>query len=160
MKMSVMERLTLTPKEQGRIQVLNGVNTGEVTVEVAAELMRVSMRHAWRLLAAYREEGAAALAHGNRGRKPSTTTDTDTQQHVREMAQGPTHFSWTTTALRSRRGWGHAPADSAGTMTESALGATSMTVGVEATRSPSAQMDRGAADSISMRRACRMETLG
>ena len=89
MKMSVMERLTLTPKEQGRIQVLNGVNTGEVTVEVAAELMGVSMRHAWRLLAAYREEGAAALAHGNRGRKPATTTDTGARQRVREMALGP-----------------------------------------------------------------------
>ena len=47
------------------------------------------MRHAWRLLAAYREEGAAALAHGNRGRKPATTTDADTQQHVRELALGP-----------------------------------------------------------------------
>ncbi len=83
-----MEGLTLTTQEQSRIRVLNGVNTGEVTVGVAAGLMGVSERHAWRLLAAYREEGAAAIAHGNRGRKPSTTTDTDTQQRVRELAEG------------------------------------------------------------------------
>ena len=83
-----MERLTLTTKEQSRIRVLNGVNAGEVTVGVAAGLMEVSERQAWRLLAAYREEGAAAISHGNRGRKPSTTTDTGTQQRVLELAEG------------------------------------------------------------------------
>ena len=83
-----MEGLTLTTREQRRIQVLNGVTVGEVTVGVAAGLMGVSERHAWRLLAAYRKEGASAIAHGNRGRKPSTTTDTDTQQRVRELAEG------------------------------------------------------------------------
>ena len=56
---------------------------------VAAELMGVSERHAWRLLAAYRKEGASAIAHDNRGRKPSTTTDTGTQQRIRELAEGP-----------------------------------------------------------------------
>ena len=84
-----MKGLMLTTREQKRIQVLNGVTAGEVTVEVAAALMEVSERHAWRLLAGYRKEGASAIAHGNRGRKPSTTTDTDTQQRVRELAEGP-----------------------------------------------------------------------
>lgn len=84
-----MRGLMLTKKEQSRIQVLNGVIAGEVTVEQAAGLMGVSERHAWRLLAAYREEGAAAIAHGNRGRKPTTTTDTSTQRRVRELAEGP-----------------------------------------------------------------------
>ena len=72
-----MEGLTLTTKEQKRIQVLNGVKAGDVTMGVAAEVMGVSERHGWRLLAAYREKGAAAIAHGNRGRKPETTTDTE-----------------------------------------------------------------------------------
>ena len=79
----------MTTREQTRIQVLNGVLDGEVTVGVAAGLMGVSERHAWRLLAGYRKEGASAIAHGNRGRKPSTTTDTPTRQRVRELAQGP-----------------------------------------------------------------------
>ena len=56
---------------------------------VAAQLMGVSERHVWRLLAAYRKEGASAIAHGNRGRRPSTTTDTPTRQRVRELAEGP-----------------------------------------------------------------------
>ena len=83
-----MRGLTLTTKEQSRIQVLNGVIEGQVTVVEAAGLMGVSERHAWRLLAAYREEGAVAVAHGNRGRKPSTTTCPSTQQRVMELAKG------------------------------------------------------------------------
>ena len=84
-----MRGLTLTTKEQSRIQVLNGVIEGKVTVAKAAGLMGVSERHAWRLLAAYREEGPSAVAHGNRGRKPATTTCPETQQKVMELAEGP-----------------------------------------------------------------------
>ena len=51
--------------------------------------MGVSQRHGWRLLAAYRKEGPAAVAHGNRGRKPATTTCPRTQQKVMELAEGP-----------------------------------------------------------------------
>ena len=36
--------------------------------------MGVSARHTRRILAAYSKEGAAALAHGNRGRRPANAT--------------------------------------------------------------------------------------
>lgn len=84
-----MRGLRLTDREQRRTQVLNGVLDGEVTVDVAAGLMGVSERHAWRLLAAYRKEGATAIAHGNRGMKPSTATSPETMQTVRQLAEGP-----------------------------------------------------------------------
>ena len=84
-----MKGLTLTTKEQSRIQVLNGVMEGKVTVAKASGLMGVSQRHGWRLLAAYRKEGPAAVAHGNRGRKPATTTCPRTQQKVMELAEEP-----------------------------------------------------------------------
>ena len=58
-------------------------------VAKASGLMGVSERHGWRLLAAYRKEGPAAVAHGNRGRKPMTTTCPRTQQKVMELAEGP-----------------------------------------------------------------------
>ena len=58
-------------------------------VAKASGLMGVSERHGWRLLAAYRKEGPAAVAHGNRGRKPATTTCPRTQQRVMELAEGP-----------------------------------------------------------------------
>ena len=79
----------MTTKKQSRIPVLNGVMEGKVGVAQAAGLMGVSQRHGWRLLAAYREKGAAAVAHGNRGRKPATTTCPRTQQRVMELAKGP-----------------------------------------------------------------------
>ncbi len=79
----------MTTKEQARIQVLNGVMEGKVSVAEASGLMGVSERHTWRLLAAYRGEGPAAVAHGNRGRKPPTTTCPQTRQEVRELTEGP-----------------------------------------------------------------------
>jgi len=45
----------------------------------AAKVMGVSERQGWRILAAYRKEGAAALAHGNRSRTPTNTTPLDIQ---------------------------------------------------------------------------------
>ena len=56
-------------------------------------LMGVSERHGWRLLAAYREEGSAAVAHGSRGeeacnhRKPGDTTEGDGAPALRPVAQ-------------------------------------------------------------------------
>ena len=64
-----METLTLTQKEQARLQVLNSLLAEHMTLDQAATLMGVSARHTRRILAAYRREGAAALAHGNRGQK-------------------------------------------------------------------------------------------
>ena len=69
-----MKGLTLSTKEQNRLHVLNGVLERQWTVAGAAQLLGVSERHTWRVLAAYREEGAAALAHGNRNRPPFNAT--------------------------------------------------------------------------------------
>ena len=47
-----------------------------MTLDQAATLMGVSSRHTRRILAAYRKKGAAALAHGHRGRRaPNTTSE-------------------------------------------------------------------------------------
>ena len=69
-----MENVTLTPKEQSRLQVLNSLAAEHMTLDQAAELMGVTSRHTRRILAAYREHGAAALAHGHRGRRPVNAT--------------------------------------------------------------------------------------
>ena len=66
-----MKGLTLNQREQTRLEILNHVLQGLLRVHEAAVLLGVSERQAWRLLAAYRKEGAAALAHGNRGRPAS-----------------------------------------------------------------------------------------
>ena len=64
----------MNPKEQTRLQVLNSLLAEHMTLDQAATLMGVSPRHTRRILAAYREKGAAALAHGHRGRKAPNAT--------------------------------------------------------------------------------------
>ena len=64
----------MTQKEQTRLQVLNSFLTEHIALDQAAELMGVSPRHTRRILAAYQERGAAALAHGHRGRRPANAT--------------------------------------------------------------------------------------
>ena len=66
--------MTLSQREQARLQVLNSLLAEHMTMEQASTLMGVSTRHTRRILAAYRKEGAAAIAHGNRGRSPANAT--------------------------------------------------------------------------------------
>ena len=61
--MSVMKGLALSAKEQSRLQVLNAVIAGQWSMAEAAQVMGVSVRHGWRLIAAYRKDGAASYAH-------------------------------------------------------------------------------------------------
>ena len=74
--------LTLSKKEQNRLVVLNGVEKGKMVIREAAEILGISERQGWRLLAAYRKEGAAGLAHGNRGRKPVHTLGEEIREQV------------------------------------------------------------------------------
>ena len=67
------ERVTLNRKEHKRLIMLNQVEAGYATAGEVAETLGLPLRHMRRLLAAYRKEGAAALAHGNRGRKSHNT---------------------------------------------------------------------------------------
>ena len=83
-----MRGLTLSSKEQNRLQVLNAVISGQWWMSEAAQVMGVSERHGWRLLAAYRREGAAGLVHKNRGHKPPNATPTETQQQAVSLARG------------------------------------------------------------------------
>lgn len=78
--------LTLTQQEQGRLQTLNLVLEGGIGVLEAAGILGLSARQAWRIMAAYRREGAAALTHGNRGCRPANATSEETRQRVISLA--------------------------------------------------------------------------
>ena len=94
-----MEGLTLSTKEQHRLQILNGVLQRYWTMQEEAPLLGVSERQGWRLLAAYRREGARGLVHKNRGRLPPNATPEAIQQQVvalaRERYQGINHTQLT-----------------------------------------------------------------
>ena len=82
-----MENVTLKPKEQTRLQVLNSLLAEQMTLDQASTLMGISPRHTRRILALYREEGAAALAHGLRGRKPANAIPETTRSRVVHLAR-------------------------------------------------------------------------
>ena len=64
----------MTQKEQARLQVLNSLLAEHMTLDQAGTLMGVTNCHTKGILAAYRELGAAAVAHGHRGRRPTNAT--------------------------------------------------------------------------------------
>jgi len=74
------EMVTLSGKGQKRAVVLGKIDRQEVTAEEAAQVLGMSLRQVRRLLAGYRQDGPAALAHGNRGRKPAHTLDPATRR--------------------------------------------------------------------------------
>ena len=82
-----MENVTLNHKEQSRLQILNSLLSEHMALDQAAMLMGVSTRHTRRLLAAYREEGAAALAHGHRGRRAPNATPDSIRAEVLHLAR-------------------------------------------------------------------------
>ena len=94
-------------REQARSQVLNTVLEHHLSIRQAAEIMGVSERHTKRLLAAYRKEGVAALAHGNRGRRPHNAVPEAAAAAVVKLASdgyaGANH-SHLTELLREREG--------------------------------------------------------
>jgi transposase len=81
------EQVTLNRKEQKRAMVLTTVIEGGVTVQQAGEVLGLSVRHVRRLKAAYMREGPAALAHGNRGRRPAHALEDALRRRVVELAQ-------------------------------------------------------------------------
>ena len=69
--------------------------------------MRVSERHTRRILAAYREEGAAALAHGHRGRRAPNTTSEKVKSlvmHLTKTRYSETNHTHLSELLREREG--------------------------------------------------------
>jgi len=81
-----MDKVTLNNKEQKRLIVLNEVLSGRLTGS-AAELLGLSLRQTRRLLSAYRQAGAAGLAHGNRGREPANKVSPVVAEAVVRLAK-------------------------------------------------------------------------
>jgi len=77
MKGAVLPLEGLNAKEQKRLMVFNRMMGG---------VLGLSVRQVRRLLARYRKEGAAALAHGNRGRSPYNKLDDGVRARVADLA--------------------------------------------------------------------------
>ena len=81
------DRITLTRSEQRRLLVLNHLLSGALVNSQAANLLGISIRQIRRLRRGYEEQGAAAIAHGNRGRRPIHALVPAVIEQVVELAQ-------------------------------------------------------------------------
>ncbi len=83
--------VTLNNKEQKRLLVLNEVMAGRMTELHADEMLGVTLRPTRRMVARYRREGAAGLAHSNRGRMPVNKISEAIESAILELAKGEYH---------------------------------------------------------------------
>jgi transposase len=80
-------QVTLTMKEQHKLKIVVDYEAGKVHAQRAAELLGISKRQFRRLVAAYRQRGVAALAHGNRGREPANRISEQVRQEILRLAK-------------------------------------------------------------------------
>lgn len=81
------DRITLSRTEQRRLLVLNHLESGDLVNAQAASLLGLSVRQVRRLRGTYRQRGASALVHGNRGRRPGHALDPALVARVVELAK-------------------------------------------------------------------------
>jgi transposase len=81
-----MRTLTLNEKQQREVEILTRLRAGALDVATAAELLGVSARHVRRLRACFRQEGMAAVVHGNRGRQPVNRTAPELRERILALA--------------------------------------------------------------------------
>ena len=81
------ETITLTQAEQRRVIVLTQVREQRIDAARAAALLGLSLRHCRRLLAAFRREGPAALAHGNRGHPAPNRVPESLERRIVRLAR-------------------------------------------------------------------------
>jgi len=79
--------ITLSTRELKRATVMNDCTQGRLTCVRAAALLGISLRHCKRLKRRYRQGGAAALAHVNRGRPSPRRLAAPLRQRILRLAR-------------------------------------------------------------------------
>src|SRR5215470_257140 len=79
--------MTLTMKEEKRLEVVQRVFRGELTVVEAALVLGVSERQCYRVKGRVTKRGAKGVVHGNRGRACKRKIKEKTVKRIVELAQ-------------------------------------------------------------------------
>src|ERR1700730_13129637 len=79
---------TLTMKDEKRLEVIQRVFRGELTVMQAALVLGISERQCYRVKARVNKGGAKGVVHGNRGRPCKHKIKQQTVKRIVELAQG------------------------------------------------------------------------
>ena len=83
-----MKTITLNPRQQREVEILTRLEAGAVDVGATAALLGVSPRQVRRLRARFRQEGFAAVIHGNCGHRPANCTAPAVWERILALA-GP-----------------------------------------------------------------------
>jgi transposase len=86
--------IMLSQRELRRLEILDQIEAGGLSIADAARLLALSPRQVRRLRAAYRSGGAIALAHGNRGRRPANAIEPELVRRVLHLAS-TAYSGWT-----------------------------------------------------------------
>jgi len=88
-----MRTITLNPRQQRRVEILTRLDAGALDVSTAAEMLGVGARQVRRLRERFRQEGMAAVIHGNSGCQPANRTDPASVERIVALAgpQGKYH---------------------------------------------------------------------
>ena len=78
---------TLTMKEEKRLEVIQRVFRGELTVAKAALVLGVSERQCYRVKARVTRRGARGVVHGNRGRPSKRKVKEKTLKRIVELEE-------------------------------------------------------------------------
>lgn len=81
-----MRTITLNPKQQRHVEILTRLEAGALDVAPAAEVLGVSVRQVRRQRVRFRQEGMAAVIHGNCGRPPVNRTEPTTIARILTLA--------------------------------------------------------------------------
>lgn len=79
---------TLTMKEEKRLEIIQRVYRGELTVAEAALILGVSERQCYRIKGRVSKHGAKGVVHGNRGRPCKRKVKEKTVKRIVELAKG------------------------------------------------------------------------
>ena len=79
---------TLTMREEKRLEIIQRVFRGELTVVEGAMVLGVSERQCYRIKGRVTEQGAKGVVHGNRGRPCKRKIKEKTMRRVVELARG------------------------------------------------------------------------
>ena len=79
---------TLTMKEEKRLEIIQRMFRGELTVVEGAMVLGVSERQCYRIKGRVTEQGAKGVVHGNRGRPCKRKIKEKTMRRIVELARG------------------------------------------------------------------------
>ena len=80
--------ITLTMRQQKRIEIIERALRNDLTVVEAAMVLGVSERQCYRIKARVRDQGVKGVLHGNRGRPCKYKLKDQTIKRVVELARG------------------------------------------------------------------------